>query len=61
MSKELTAQEKKVIEQSSGFPEGKRLSYTKAHETEIIITMHYIHEFLKDGAFIADIGAGGGT
>lgn len=34
MSKELTSQEKKVIEQYSGFPEGKRLSYTKAHETE---------------------------
>ena len=61
MGKELTSQEKKVIEQYSGFPEGKRLSYTKAHETEFIITMHYIHEFLKDGAVIADIGAGGGT
>ena len=61
MSKELTSQEKKVIEQYSGFPEGKRLSYTKAHETEFIITMRYIHIFLKDGAVIADIGAGGGT
>ena len=28
---------KKVIEQYSGFPEGKRLSYTKANETEFII------------------------
>ena len=27
---------KKVIEQYSGFPEGKRLSYTKANETEFI-------------------------
>ena len=61
MSKELTSQEKKVIEQYSGFPEGKRLSYTKANETEFIITMHYLHKFLKDGAVIADIGAGGGT
>lgn len=50
---------KKVIEQYSGFPEGKRLSYTKANETEFIITMHYLHKFLKDGAVIADIGAGG--
>ncbi len=61
MSKELTSQEKKVIEQYSGFPEGKRLSYTKANETEFIITMHYLHKYLKDGAVIADIGAGGGT
>ena len=61
MSKELTSQEKKVIEQYSGFPEGKRLSYTKANETEFIITMHYLHKYLRDGAVIADIGAGGGT
>lgn len=43
---------KKVIEQHSGFPERKRLSYTKANETEFIITMHYLHKFLKDGADI---------
>ena len=57
----LNEQEKKVIEQYSDFPEGKRLSYTKAHETEFIVTMHYLHKFLRAGAKIADIGAGGGT
>ena len=57
----LNEQEKKVIEQYSDFPEGKRLSYTKAHETEFIITMHYLRKFLGAGAKIADIGAGGGT
>ena len=57
----LNEQEKKVIEQYTDFPEGKRLSYTKAHETEFIITMHYLHKFLNSGAKIADIGAGGGT
>ena len=54
-------QEQKVIEQYTGYPEGKRLTYTKANETEYIITMHYLHKFLKPGAKIADIGAGGGT
>lgn len=57
----LNAQEQKVIAQYSGFPEGNRLSYTKANETEFIITMHYLHKYLKPGAKIADIGAGGGT
>lgn len=61
MQKELNEQEKKVIEQYSGFQEGKRLSYTKAHETEFIVTMHYIHKYLTPGAKIADIGAGGGV
>ncbi|MCR4999089.1 MAG: class I SAM-dependent methyltransferase [Lachnospiraceae bacterium] len=61
MTQELNEQEKKVIEQYSGFPEGQRLSYTKANETEFIITMHYLHKFLKPGAKIADVGAGGGT
>ncbi len=60
MGKILTEQEKKVIEQYSGFPEGKRLTYTKAHETEFIITMHYLCKHLSAGAKIADIGAGGG-
>ena len=54
-------QEQKVIEQYTGYPEGKRLTYTKANETEFIITMHYLQKFLKPGAKIADIGAGGGT
>ena len=57
----LNEQEKKVIAQYTDFPEGARLSYTKAHETEFIVTMHYLHKFLRDGAKIADIGAGGGT
>ncbi len=57
----LNEQEKKVIAQYTGFPEGKRLSYTKAHETEFIVTMHYLHKFLSLGAKIADVGAGGGT
>ena len=61
MTDNLNEQEKKVIEQYSGFPEAKRLSYTKAHETEFIVTMHYIHKFLSPGAKIADVGAGGGT
>ncbi len=57
----LNDQEKKVIEQYTGFPEGKRLSYTKANETEFILTMHYLHKYLNSGAKIADVGAGGGT
>ena len=61
MSKKLTEQEKKVIEQYSGYPERNRLSFSKANETEFIVTMHYLHKFLTDGALIADIGAGGGT
>ena len=36
MSTELNEQEKKVIKQYTGFSEGKRLTYTKAHETEFI-------------------------
>ena len=58
MNHELTEQDQKVIAQYSGYPEGKRLSYTKAHETEFIVTMHYLHRFLTPGAKIADIGAG---
>ena len=54
-------QERKVIEQYSGYPEGMRLTYTKANETEFIVTMHYIHKFLFPAAKIADVGAGGGT
>lgn len=57
----LNEQEKKVIEQYTGYPEGKRLFYSKANETELIITMHYLHKYLKPGAKIADVGAGGGT
>ena len=56
----LNEQEKKVIEQYTGFPEGKRLTYTKAHETEFIVTMHYVHKYLIPGAKIADVGAGEG-
>ncbi|MBP5183917.1 MAG: SAM-dependent methyltransferase, partial [Lachnospiraceae bacterium] len=54
-------QEKKVIEQYTDFPEKNRLTYTKANETEFIVTMHYLHKFLRPNAKIADIGAGGGT
>ena len=54
-------QEQKVIAQYSAFPEGQRLTYTKAHETEFRVTMHYLHKFLTPGAKIADVGAGGGT
>lgn len=61
MSDKLNEQEKKVIEQYTGFPEWKRLTYTKAHETEFIITMHYMHKFLAPEARIADVGAGGGV
>ena len=61
MSDRLNEQEKKVIEQYTGFPEWKRLTYTKAHETEFIITMHYMHKFLASEAKIADVGAGGGV
>ena len=61
MINELNEQEKKVIEQYTDFPEGKRLTYTKAHETEFIITMHYLHKYLAPGAKIADVGAGGGV
>jgi SAM-dependent methyltransferase len=57
----LHEQEKKVIEQYTGFPEKNRLTYTKANETEFIVTMHYLHKFLRPNAKIADIGAGGGT
>ena len=60
MINELNEQEKKVIEQYSGFPERKRLTYTKANETEFIITMHYLHKYLAPGAKVADVGAGGG-
>jgi ubiquinone/menaquinone biosynthesis C-methylase UbiE len=61
MLDELNEQEKKVIEQYNGFPEWNRLTYTKAHETEFIITMHYLHKYLAPGAKIADVGAGGGV
>ena len=60
MSDELNEQEKKVIEQYTGFPEWERLTYTKAHETEFIVTMHYLHKYLAPSAKIADVGAGGG-
>ena len=61
MINELNEQERKVIEQYTGFPEGKRLTYTKAHETEFIITMHYLHKFLPPEGKIVDVGAGGGV
>lgn len=60
MKKELNEQEKKVIEQYTGYPERERLTYTKAHKTELIITMHYLHKFLASEGKIADVGAGGG-
>ncbi|MBR4770744.1 MAG: class I SAM-dependent methyltransferase [Clostridia bacterium] len=50
-----------MIEQYSGFPEGKRLTFTKANETEFLVTMHYIRKFLPPAAKIADVGAGEGT
>ena len=49
-------QERKVIEQYSGFPEGKRLTFTKANETVFLVTMHYIRKFLPPAAKIADVG-----
>ncbi len=60
MKKELNEQEKKVIEQYTGYPEKERLTYTKAHKTEFIITMYYLHKFLASEGKIADVGAGGG-
>ncbi len=45
---------------AGGFEEG-RLTYTKANETEFILTMHYIHKFIQKGAKIIDIGAGCGA
>ena len=54
-------QERKVIEQYSGYPEGMRLTSTNANKAEFIVTMHYIHKFLPLAAKIADVGAGGGT
>ena len=60
MADELNEQEKKVIEQYTGFPEGKRLTYTKANETEFIVTMHYLHKYLAPGAKIADVYKGFG-
>ncbi len=45
---------------ASGFEE-KRLFFTKANETEFIITMHYIHKYLDKAAKIIDVGAGGGA
>ena len=48
-----------MIAQYSGYSEGKRLSYTRANKTEFIVTMHYLHKYLKDGDYIADVGAGG--
>ncbi len=41
--------------------EVNRLFYTKANETEYILTMHYIHKYLGEKANIIDIGAGGGV
>ena len=45
---------------SSGFEE-ERLFFTKANETEYIITMHYIHKYLGENAKIIDVGAGAGA
>ena len=45
---------------SSGFEE-KRLFFTKANETEYIITMHYIHKYLEENARVIDVGAGAGA
>ncbi|WP_026525416.1 class I SAM-dependent methyltransferase [Butyrivibrio sp. MB2005] len=45
---------------AGGFEEG-RLTYTKANETEFILTIHYIHKFLQKGARVIDIGAGCGA
>ncbi|WP_026658065.1 class I SAM-dependent methyltransferase [Butyrivibrio sp. AC2005] len=45
---------------ASGFEE-KRLFFTKANETEYIVTMHYIHKYLRKNANIIDVGAGAGA
>ncbi|MBQ7429699.1 MAG: class I SAM-dependent methyltransferase [Butyrivibrio sp.] len=47
--------------QYAGAVEEKRLFYTKANETEFILTKHYIHKYLKSAAKILDIGAGCGA
>ncbi len=47
--------------QYAGAVEEKRLFYTKANETEFIITKHYIHKYLKPAAKILDVGAGCGA
>ena len=47
--------------QYAGAVEENRLFYTKANETEFIITKHYIHKYLKLGAKILDVGAGCGV
>lgn len=47
--------------QYAGAVEEKRLFYTKANETEFIITKHYIHKYLKPRAKVIDVGAGCGV
>ncbi|MBQ7546161.1 MAG: methyltransferase domain-containing protein [Clostridia bacterium] len=41
--------------------EENRLFCSKANETEFIVTMHYIHKFLRPDARVIDIGAGLGA
>ena len=49
------------LRQYAGAVEERRLFYTKAYETEFILTKHYIHKYLKPGAKIIDVGAGCGV
>ncbi len=49
------------LRQYAGAGEENRLSYTKAHETEFILTLHYIHKYITEKANIIDIGAGCGV
>ena len=53
--------EELYLRQYAGAAEERRLFYTKANETEFILTKHYIHKYLKPGAKIIDVGAGCGV
>lgn len=41
--------------------EENRLFSSKANETEFLVTLHYIHEYVKPGDKVIDIGAGMGA
>ena len=53
--------EELYLRQYAGAVEENRLFYTKANETEFILTKHYIHKYLKPGAKVLDVGAGCGV
>ena len=53
--------EELYLRQYTGAVEENRLFYTKANETEFILTKHYIHKYLKPGAKVLDVGAGCGV